>query len=289
MNLESILSPQNEDLHRIAKTQRDNYFNARPFPNIVFKNFFKDEYLNNILGDFPGLENLKKTRTYNNQNEVKFENNKKENIPKSIQDFILFLNSDFFIKFLQNLTSIKETLIPDPHLDGGGLHEIKRGGKLKIHTDFHLHPTSGLDRRLNMLIYLNKSWQDSYGGHLELWDTEMKNCVKKISPEFNTVVIFSTTDFSNHGHPDPLKCPENRTRKSLALYYFSKGRPKEEILKNSIKNTTHFKNRHGIKNDVEEDKTNFFRKIFRHFIFYEKLKNFEKKFIRTGKSAKRRK
>ena len=289
MNFESILSPQNEDLHRVAKTQRDAYFNARPFPNIVFKNFFKSEYLNNILSDFPSLENLKKTRTYNNQNEVKFENNKKENIPKSIQDFILFLNSDFFIKFLQNLTSIKETLIPDPHLDGGGLHEIKRGGKLKIHTDFHLHPTSGLDRRLNMLIYLNKSWQNNYGGHLELWDPEIKNCVKKISPEFNTVVIFSTTDFSNHGHPDLLKCPENRSRKSLALYYFSKGRPKEEILKKSVKNTTHFKNRYGIKNDVEADKTNFFRKIFRNFIFYEKLKNFEKKFIRTGKSAKRRK
>ena len=79
------------------------------------------------------------------------------------------------------------------------------------------------------------------------------------------------------------------TRKSLALYYFSKGRPQEEIITKPIKNTTHFKSRQGIKNDIESDKTNFFRKIFRHFIFYEKLKNFEKKFIRTGKSAKKRK
>ena len=289
MDLESILSVHTRDLQGIAKRQRGAYLNAEPFPNIVFKNFFKDEYLDKILKDFPDLERLKRTRIYNSQNEVKFENNKRENIPQSIHDFILFLNSDFFLKFLQNLTSVKETLIADPNLDGGGLHEIKRGGKLKIHTDFHLHPTSGLDRRLNMLIYLNKSWQDSYGGHLELWDTEMKNCVKKISPEFNTVVIFSTTDFSNHGHPDPLDCPENITRKSLALYYFSKGRPQEEIITLPIKNTTHFKSRQGIKNDIESDKTNFFRKIFRHFIFYEKLKNFEKKFIRTGKSAKKRK
>ena len=87
--------------------------------------------------------------------------------------------------------------------------------------------------------------------------------VKKISPQFNTVVIFSTTDFSNHGHPDPLDCPENITRKSLALYYFSKGRPQEEIITKPIKNTTHFKSRQGIKNDIESDKTNFFRKIFR--------------------------
>ena len=108
--------------------------------------------------------NLKKTQKYNNKNEVKFTNNRKENIPESIQDFITFLNSSIFIKFLQNLTSINETLMPDPHLEGGGLHELKNGGKLKIHTDFHLHPSLGLDRRINALIYLNKDWKDSYGG-----------------------------------------------------------------------------------------------------------------------------
>ena len=289
MNPENILSDSTKGLFNLAKSKKTAYFSAKPFPNIVFKNFFKEEYLNNILDDFPNLENLKRTRIYNSQNEIKFENNKNENIPKSIHDFILFLNSDFFVKFLQDLTSIKETLISDPLLEGGGLHEIKKGGRLKIHTDFHLHPTLGLDRRLNMLIYLNKNWKEHYGGHLELWDNEMKNCVQKILPEFNTVVIFSTTDFSNHGHPDPLCCPENMSRKSLALYYFSKGRPKEEIVEKSIKNTTHFKNRFGVKNDIQPDKTNFFRKIFRHFFFYEKIKNFEKKYIRTGQSSKKRK
>ena len=58
-----------------------------------------------------------------------------------------------------------------------------------------------------VLIYLNKNWKDSYGGHLELWNKNMLKCEKKISPTFNTMVIFSTTDFSNHGHPDPLNPP----------------------------------------------------------------------------------
>ena len=289
MNFEDILSKETKDLAKIAKTQKNNYFEARPFPNIVFKNFFNETYLNKILLDFPNLENFKNTRIYNSQNEIKFENNKRENIPENIENFISFLNSDNFLRFLQELTSIKEKLISDPNLDGGGLHEIKKGGKLKIHTDFHLHPSTGLDRRINMLIYLNKNWKQHYGGHLELWDQEMKNCVKKIAPEFNTVVIFSTTDFSNHGHPDPLNCPDDITRKSIALYYFSKGRPKEEIIKKSIKNTTQFKSRHGIENDIAKDNTNFFRKVFRKFIFYEQIKNFEKKYIRTGKSFKKRK
>ena len=285
-NLEKILSDRTKDLLSVAESERANYLNSKPFPSIIFKNFFKDEYLSKILADFPDLRNIKKTQEYNNKNEIKFTNNKKENIPSSIQNFIKFLNSEPFVSFLQKLTSIKEKLVSDQNLDGGGLHEIKNGGKLKIHTDFHLHPSLGLDRRINVLIYLNKNWKNSYGGHLELWDVEMKNCVQKITPEFNTMVIFSTTDFSNHGHPDPLNCPSNISRKSIALYYFSNGRPKEELSK-SIKNTTKFKNRYGVKNDVE-DRTNFFRKIFRNFIFYDKIKKFEKKYIRTGRSAKKR-
>ena len=285
-NLEEILSDKTKDLLSVAESERVNYLKSKPFPSIIFKNFFKDEYLSKILADFPDLRNIKKTQEYNNKNEIKFTNNKKENIPTSIQNFIKFLNSEPFVSFLQKLTSIKETLVSDQNLDGGGLHEIKNGGQLKIHTDFHLHPSLGLDRRKNVLINLNKNWKNSYGGHLELWDVEMKNCVQKIAPEFNTMVIFSTTDFSNHGHPDPLNCPSNISRKSIALYYFSNGRPKEELSK-SIKNTTKFKNRYGVKNDVE-DKTNFFRKIFRNFIFYDKIKKFEKKYIRTGRSAKKR-
>ena len=63
----------------------------------------------------------------------------------------------------------------------------------------------------------------SLAGSLELWDKDMKECKQKILPSFNKMVIFSTTDFSNHGHPDPLTCPDNISRKSLALYYFSSG------------------------------------------------------------------
>ena len=73
-----------------------------------------------------------------------------------------------------------------------------------------------LDRRLNVLIYLNKDWEESYGGHLQLWDKDMKYCKKKYLPEFNSMVVFGTTDFSNHGHPDALTCPDNRSRKSIS-------------------------------------------------------------------------
>ena len=140
-----------------------------------------------------------------------------------------------------------------------------------------------MDRRINVLIYLNKNWNDNYGGHLELWNQNMSKCEKKISPSFNTMVIFSTTDFSNHGHPEHLNCPKEISRKSLALYYFSSGRPKSEVLSKHKKNRTFFKGRKGIKNDADEKKE-YFKDFMRSFKFYQLLKNFEKKYIRRRKT-----
>jgi hypothetical protein len=122
-----------------------------------------------------------------------------------------------------------DNLIPDPRFEGGGLHQIVRGGKLGVHADFNKHRDFGLDRRLNLLLYLNRDWREEYGGHLQLWDRDVARCEAKVLPVFNRVMIFGTTDFTFHGHPDPLTCPEGMTRKSLALYYFSNGRPAEEI------------------------------------------------------------
>jgi hypothetical protein len=93
-----------------------------------------------------------------------------------------------------------------------------------------------------LLLYLNRDWKEEYGGNLELWTRDMSRCIKRVLPVFNRCVVFSTTDFSFHGHPDPLTCPEGRTRKSVAMYYYSNGRPAEEI---SGDHTTLFKGRPG--------------------------------------------
>ena len=86
-----------------------------------------------------------------------------------------------------------------------------------------------LDRRLNMFIYLNKHWKDEYKGHLELWDSTMSRCHKKVLPTFNRTVIFNSSDSSYHGHADPLACSEGSSRKSLALNYSSSSRPYYDI------------------------------------------------------------
>ncbi len=147
-----------------------------------------------------------------------------------------YLNSQPFLEFLSTLTGI-ENLIPDPFFDGGGCHQIQPGGMLKIHADFNKHPRTKLDRRLNVLVYLNEDWKEEYGGHFELWDKEMKESKKKILPLFNRMALFYTTSDSYHGHPNPLTCPPDRTRKSIALYYYTNGRPEEELANGKDHNT----------------------------------------------------
>jgi Rps23 Pro-64 3,4-dihydroxylase Tpa1-like proline 4-hydroxylase len=131
------------------------------------------------------------------------------------------------LNFLEILTGIKG-VIPDPYYVGGGLHQIKPGGNLEVHADFNLHTKLKLDRRINVLVYMNKDWHEEYGGHFELWNKDMTAAEQKILPLFNRCAIFSTTSTSYHGHPTPLSCPPDRTRKSIATYYYSNGRPEEE-------------------------------------------------------------
>jgi len=279
MHYKEILSKEFLDLNIIAQQNQSIYRNAKPFPSIVLDNFFDKGFITKVNEEFPDLSISEDTKKYKNINEVKFTNNKYETFKNYTRFCFDFLNSKIFLDFLQKITSTEEKLISDPYLKGGGLHQIKKGGLLKIHTDFNKHGLFNLDRRINVLVYLNKDWLENYGGHLELWDSDMSNAVNKILPILNRMVIFSTTDYSNHGHPEPLKCPDNISRKSLALYYYSSGRPKNEINISDQKLGTMFKNRKGLKNDVVINH-NKFRHFLMKFKFYKFLRDIRDKHLK---------
>jgi hypothetical protein len=211
----------------LATSARPRYAAARPFPHVVFDDFFDPALLDKVLGEFPRPGAIKWQR-FDNQQEIKLASAVESNFGPVTRLLLYHLNSYTFLDFLSRVTGIAN-LISDPCFDGGGLHQIVRGGKLAVHADFNKHPRYGLDRRLNVLVYLNRDWREEYGGALELWDRDMTRSEAKIFPLFNRLVIFGTTDFTYHGHPDPLQCPAELTRKSLALYYFTNGRPAEEI------------------------------------------------------------
>jgi Rps23 Pro-64 3,4-dihydroxylase Tpa1-like proline 4-hydroxylase len=206
-------------LDEIAKSKAAEYASAQPYPHLVIDGLFDDWVLETIFTEFPSPRD-KNWSLHDIPQERKLQSKLESDIPLFTRHFLYALNSGSFLKFLERLTGI-ENLIGDPHFEGGGLHQIVSGGKLAIHADFNKHLSYGLNRRLNLLVYLNKDWKDEYGGHFELWDRNMTTMVKKVAPLFNRTVIFTTSRYSYHGHPDPLTCPREMTRKSLALYYYT--------------------------------------------------------------------
>ena len=211
-----------QKIFKNGNLQNSNYNRAPVSPHMLFKNFFNEDILNSILDEFPNLEN-KHDQSFNDCNSKSFAKNDLKNY-NQIKKFIDFLNSEIFVDFLQKLTGIKEKLVIDRDMIGGGLHESRKGGYLKLHSDFYLHPKLNLDRRINVILYLNKNYKPESKGEIYLYNKGLKNFVKYY-PEFNSLLIFNTTKHSYHGFPEPI---EMDSRKSIALYFYSKGRPKSE-------------------------------------------------------------
>ena len=214
-------------MRELAPTARVDYAQAKPFPHVVFDNFFDPALLDMVLAEFPKPGQIK-WQKFDNEREIKLASAREASFGPVTRLLFYHLNSITFLHFLSEVTGIPN-LISDPGFEGGGLHQIIPGGKLGVHADFNKHRDFGLDRRLNLLLYLNRDWREEYGGNLELWDRNMSKCEHRVAPLFNRVMVFGTTDFTYHGHPDPLQCPDGMTRKSMALYYFSNGRPAEEV------------------------------------------------------------
>lgn len=214
-------------LHHDPRALRARYQSGDPFPHIVIDGLFDDALLERIVTEFPQPDETRWMR-FDSPTEKKLGYyHEHSTITPFVRSFLDALNGFEMLLFLEALTGI-EGLIPDPYFGGGGLHQIEPGGFLKIHADFNVHPKLKLDRRANMLVYLNQDWQEEWGGHLELWNRDMTECRQRIAPLFNRTVVFSTTDTSYHGHPHPLTAPPGVTRKSVSLYYYTAGRPEEE-------------------------------------------------------------
>lgn len=219
---------------------QERYRTADPFPHIAIEDFLPASILDLCLAQFPSNPDPE-SRSFDREQERYKASFNPDYLTPAARSFFYSLNSRPFVQFLENLSGIKG-LIPDPHFLGGGFHETRNGGHLSVHADFNLHKPMHLERRLNVLIYLNRDWTLDYGGGLELWDEKMEKCVRTIAPEFGRCVVFSTNDTSYHGHPAPINHPGKTPRRSIALYYYT-----ATWSDNSQFKTTQFKARPGSK------------------------------------------
>ena len=214
--------------YSLSEKFKVQYRTAKPFPYIVIDNFLPEFLLQSCLNEIKKhdewysnqVEWIKPLEVnkfyYPTDNTDMMEFSKKLPITNMVTEY---MNSEPFLKFLENLTGF-EKLYRDPIMLGGGIHKIKKGGKLSVHIDYNEHPGRKWKRNLNLLLYLNENWKSEWEGNLEFWDADSLKKQIEVEPIFNRAVIFSIED-APHGHPIPLKTPEDVYRYSLALYYFT--------------------------------------------------------------------
>lgn len=208
---------------------RNAFKNEAPFPNIVVDNVFTDSYMEDLWREIAPMLSDGGWYEYNNPLEVKLA---REDFPEKVQQLVNVFHSEPWCAFLSGLVGVEVS--PNKDMTGAGLHVIKQGGKLDIHLDHNnLASMPGYQRRLNMIFWLHpQDWYPSWGGHLELWserDGKPYECVRRIAPLRNRMALFECSDISYHGHPDPLTCPEDVCRVSLATYYYAKDDMRDEI------------------------------------------------------------
>jgi len=207
-------------------------FSEFPFKHLFVDNFFTPEFADALLNSFPKLDNSSLWDSSNDPEiEVKMRSKWQSefDIPDTISDAVRVLNSSLFLKAVSEKFDIPK-LMPDPYFTGGGLNVTVSGGLLDVHVDGNYHDASGLNRRINAILYLNPGWQEGWGGEFGLYNETGEKLVKKIAPIHNRLVVFDTNDKSFHGLPDPLNFPEGHARRSIILYYYTKDeRPTDQV------------------------------------------------------------
>lgn len=228
---ELLRSDSFADLDRLA----GEFAGAQPFPHLVIDNFLRPE-----VADAIHDEARRTAANVDASNEItqhqKVACTDWRRYGDSTFRLIAFFNSADFIAPLETITGI-DGLFGDPWLEGGGIHLTSRGGFLKMHTDFNWNSKLRADRRINILYYLNRGWQESWGGELVIARLGHEEDRKVIQPIFNRLVIFNTNDTTLHGHPHPLQFPEDYPRASIAMYYYSAGLPVQERVRKQATTT----------------------------------------------------
>jgi len=214
------LSMDGKEARALGRMLFEDYKKADPFEHIVVDGFLPEQLISRLSHEFP-TEKLRSDIVF----DIGYAgHHKRQILPLDCnalaREFFAFMNSAPVLQFLEGLTGI-DALLPDPYFVGGGFHEISRGGKLGVHADFRINEQLHVQRRINVLIYLNENWDDEWRGQLELWDKSMTECRAKVSPLWNRCVVFSTDANTWHGHPDELLTPDGVKRRSVALYYYT--------------------------------------------------------------------
>jgi hypothetical protein len=206
------------------------FLNARPFRHAVIDNFLDPQFCQRLIDEFPVFDSRKAL------NEAGALGRKAvhpdlTSLGPAYREFDALMRDPAFLKRVGEMTGIAD-LLYDADYVGGGTHENLDGQELDVHVDFNYHPKTFQHRRLNLIVFLNREWEEGWGGSLELcsdpWSPAGEDTVR-VLPVANRAVLFETTEHSWHGFSRITLPPEKDiSRRSIAVYFYTKVRPPEE-------------------------------------------------------------
>jgi Rps23 Pro-64 3,4-dihydroxylase Tpa1-like proline 4-hydroxylase len=204
---------------------RHHFQTSEPFPFFMIDGFLEESFAREVAAAYPNYDEARKLgREFSAVNErLKVQLCDAARFPAPVRKVHELLASPEFMSDLSYITGI-DRLVADDLLAGGGMHVTGSGGRLDVHVDFNFLEERKLHRRLNILLYLNEGWDETWGGNVELWDAEVKQRHHSFAPLFNRCVVFATSEFSYHG-VTPVTCPPGVTRRSFAAYYYTREAP----------------------------------------------------------------
>jgi hypothetical protein len=227
-----MLNLINPEVLKDREKYASHFRSADPFPHLVIDRFFEQTFCEQLIAEFPPFERG------NNLNESGLPGGKStvEDI-RSLGDAYVLADDLFqsaeFSSLVSDLTGIRD-LMYDRMYVGGGTHENRPGQELDPHVDFNYHPLEGWHRRLNLIVYLNREWEEEWGGSIEFhedpWRPPEQNRIRRVVPLANRAILFETSERSWHGF-EVIHQPPNHppiSRKSLAIYMYTKDRPPAE-------------------------------------------------------------
>jgi len=217
---------------RLLAAREGHEIFEEPFRHAVIDDFLPEHLARASLEAFPKIDDPVWERAEDPDIEVKLRTawTSEFDIPDGILPAVRIMNSAPFLRAMAEVMKIPK-IVPDPYFTGGGLNVMTKGGVLDVHVDGNYHDATGLNRRLNAIVFFNPNWRPEWGGEFCVYDTTGETCVKKVAPLYNRLVLFDTHDRSFHGVPDPIRFPEAEPRRSLILYYYTKEeRPSHQVV-----------------------------------------------------------
>lgn len=257
---ETLFMEANE-AQTIGERYAKEYQSAKPYHHICIDDFLPLSVVEKVREE--ALEMGEKASEYESAQEHLKTSYNPDTLPLYSRAVFAALNSKAFLKFLEAMTGI-EHLIPDPYFLGAGIHRTNTGGYLGVHADFNMHKPMYLERRLNVLVYLNPDWKPEYGGAFEVWTDDMKERVAQFAPIMSRMCCFSTSSHSYHGNPEPVNHPEGQPRLSIALYYYT-----PTWSENRVPHSTLFRPRPGTEDKAAnlEHRRRFIRQILPPIVY----------------------